>query len=63
MLGERFRALALDCAHGIAAGGAAVICFQTHQHANWLEADEDSNARYAVHTETGYEAPGNQALP
>jgi hypothetical protein len=58
VLGERSRALALDCAHGIARRGAAVICFQTHQHTSWLEVDEDADARYAAHTETDYEAPG-----
>ncbi len=58
VLGERFCALALDCADGIARRGAAVICFQTHQHTSWLEVDEDADARYAAHTETDYEAPG-----
>ncbi len=62
VLGERSRALALDCAHGIA-GEPGSICFQTYQHTSWLEVDEDPNARYAAHTETGYEAPANQALP
>ncbi len=58
VLGERFRALALDCADRIARRGAAVICFQMHQHTSWLEVDEDADARYAAHTETDYEAPG-----
>jgi hypothetical protein len=74
VLGERFRALALDCAHGIAhAGRAKEGCrgharsrsrgsrgdlLPTHQH-RWLEVDED-NARYAADT---MRRPANQALP
>ncbi|MEY2514879.1 MAG: hypothetical protein QOJ89_2237 [bacterium] len=39
-----------------------LIGLETRQHTGWLEVADDGAARYAPHTETGYQAPPNKTL-
>jgi hypothetical protein len=39
-----------------------LIGLLTRQHTGWLEVADDGTARYAPHTEVGYQAPPNKTL-
>jgi nitroimidazol reductase NimA-like FMN-containing flavoprotein (pyridoxamine 5'-phosphate oxidase superfamily) len=65
--------LTLGCATSLPPGGRRagllghsyrpqLIGLTTRQHTGWLDVQEDSGARYAPHTETGYRAPPNKTL-
>jgi hypothetical protein len=65
--------IALTCATSLPPGGRRagllghsyrpqLIGLTTRQHTGWLEVGEDGGARYAPHTETGYQAPPNKML-